>query len=121
MTEPTINPAVLLAQLQRRGLSVRLDEHGRLKAGPKALLTDRDRADLAAHKDALVRLLGKQEEDARFVEGTGLTAVEFPPPREYRDAAGNPCGKDDAKEVRWQGSRKWWPVWQEYRKKYKYP
>jgi hypothetical protein len=116
----TDDPAALLAQLQRRGLTVRLDEHGKLKAGPKALLTDHDRADLAAHKDALVLLLTEAGKNAEWVEETGLMAVDFPPPREYRDAAGNPCGKDDAKEVSWNGGKTWWRCWEEYRKKYRF-
>jgi hypothetical protein len=116
-----LDPATLLAALQRRGLAVRLDENGRLKVGPRRLLTDRDRADLAAHKDGLVRLLAKVEDDAQWVEETGLLAGDFPPPRLYRDAAGQPCGKDDAKEVSWNGGKTWWACWEEHRRKYKYP
>jgi DNA polymerase-1 len=65
----------LLASLAARGITVRLTDDGKLRAGPADAIDDADRALLAAHRDALLAALRAEAPPAHVLDGEPGAAV----------------------------------------------
>ena len=72
----------LVTDLRRRGVALRTRD-GRLQgSAPRGILTPEDRAALVAHKDEIIALLRREEEDtliAEAVEISGARIIAEPP------------------------------------------
>ncbi len=104
----------LLANLEQRGLAIRLDGE-RLLVSPAAQLTARDREDLALHKPALLLILGGKGPRDVKPEGSAWPLLFFQPDPEREKVTVEVNGKKKRVPVRpryytWENAGRWLPV-----------
>ena len=82
----TIEAALLVEELERRGIKLRVVEGGKLRCRPQSLLSDRDKERLKLHKAELLSALGYAGEFAPATPATPATQTGNA--HTYGDSAG---------------------------------